>query len=160
MHRVQQTIGELTYEVDAPVLRARDPVGRALDAMCRRPCEAVMVVDDGKVVGIFTSRDFLFRVAALHKNPEQTQLGEVMTVKPETLRPRDSVCYAIERMSVRGFRNIPIVTDDGRPLGLLSIWNVMQHLTDIFDEIERVPVPVDALTEISTVTWVDIGGGG
>ena len=160
MHRVQKTIGELTYDRDIPVLRARDPVGRALDAMCRRPCEAVLVVEDNRAVGIFTSRDFLFRVAAAHKDPEQTALGEVMTVRPEQLRPRDSVCYAIERMAVRGFRNIPIVDDDNRPLGMLSIWNVMQHLSDIFDEIERVPVPVDALTEISTVTWVDIGGGG
>jgi len=159
MHRVQKTIGELTYDVDAPVLRARDPVGRALDAMCRKPCEAVLVVEDQKVVGIFTSRDFLFRVAAMHRDPEQTSLGEVMTVRPETLRPRDSVCYAIERMAVRGFRNIPIVEENGRALGMLSIWNVMQHLGEVFDEIERVPVPVDALTEISSVTWVDIGGG-
>jgi CBS domain-containing protein len=160
MHRVQKTIGELTYDIDAPVLRARDSVGRALDAMCRGPCEAVTVVDDGKVVGIFTSRDFLFRIAAAHKDPEQTSLGEVMTVRPEMLRPRDSVCYAIERMAVRGFRNIPIVDDASRPLGMLSVWNVMQHLGEVFDEIEGVPVPVDAMTEISTVTWTDIGGGG
>jgi len=50
MHRVQKTIGELTYDRDVPVLRARDPVGRALDAMCRRPCEAVLVVEDNRVV--------------------------------------------------------------------------------------------------------------
>src|SRR5262245_30320331 len=159
MHRVQKTIGELTYDQDTPVFTARDAVSRALDAMCRGPCEAVIIVEGGEVVGIFTSRDFLFRVAATHKDPEQTPLGEVMTVRPERLRPRDSVCYAIERMAVRGFRNIPIVDDSGRPLGMLSIWNVMQHLGDVFDEIERVPVPVDALSDISSVTWLDIGGG-
>jgi CBS domain-containing protein len=160
MQRVQKTISEFRYEQGIPELNARDPVMRALDLMATHRHDCVLVSDGHKVVGIFTGNDFLNRVAATHLDPAKTTLGEVMTVHPETLRRRDCVSYAINRMAVRGFRNVPIVDEDGAALGVLTVWDVMRHLGEIFDDIESSPSLVDPASDISSVTWIDTGGGG
>ncbi len=158
MQRVQKLISELNYAT-VPVLLARDSVMHALTAMCDGTHDCVIVVDGVRVVGIFTGRDFLERVAAPHRDPAATTLGEVMTVHPEALRPRDCVSYAINRMALRGFRNVPIVDDDGRPLGVVTVWDVMKHLGEIFEELDSAPRLVDPASDISNVTWIDTGGG-
>ena len=160
MQRVQKTIAEFRYEQGIPELNARDPVMRAVDLMAAHHHDCVLISDGGKVVGIFTGNDFLHRVAAHHLDPAKTTLGEVMTVHPETLKRRDNVAYAINRMAVRGFRNVPIVDDDGAALGAITVWDVMRHLGEIFDEIESAPALVDPASDISSVTWIDTGGGG
>jgi CBS domain-containing protein len=106
----------------------------------------------GDLVGIFTGRDFLNRVAAEKRKPAETLLGEVMTKAPETLGPDDCVSYAIDRMANGGFRNVPIVAD-GRPVAVISVRDVMTHLAEVFAEIEE----GDADDEMKD--WVDIGGG-
>jgi CBS domain-containing protein len=121
----------------------------------------VLIVDGSALAGIFTSRDFLNRVAALRKDPQQLALGDVMTRSPRTLRPRDGVAFAINWMAVEGFRNVPIVDDDGAILGVLTVWDVMRHLGDMFDEIEATPRPIPPQSDISEViAMVDLGGGG
>jgi CBS domain-containing protein len=160
MQRVHKTISELRYTEGVPAMDQRDSVARALDVMCSGPHDCVLVVNGGHVAGIFTGRDFMNRVAAAHADPAATTLADVMTAHPEALRPRDSVAYAINRMAMRGFRNVPIVDDDGHPLGVLTIWDVMRHLDDIFDELDAAPQLVDPTSDISAVTWIDTGGGG
>ena len=159
MQRVQKTISEFRYEQGIPELNARDPVMRAVELMAAHRHDCVLVSDGGRVVGIFTGNDFLNRVASAHLDPNATTLGEVMTVHPETLKRRDCVTYAINRMAVRGFRNVPIVDDDGKALGAITVWDVMRHLGEIFDEIESAPKLVDPASDISSVTWIDTGGG-
>jgi CBS domain-containing protein len=136
-----------------------DSVAKALDAMCRGGHECVLVVDDRPTLrGIFTSRDFLRRVAATRRDPAKLALREVMTERPETLRPRDAVAYAINRMTAGGYRNVPIVDDDRTVMGVVTIWDVIRHLDDIFDQL-RAPVLTAPESDISGVTWVDTGGG-
>jgi CBS domain-containing protein len=158
MQRVQKLISELGYAT-VPVLAARDSVERAHAVMCDGDHDCVLVVDGGRVVGIFTGRDFLDRVAAPHRDLAATSLGEVMTVHPQALRPRDCVSYAINLMALRGFRNVPIVDDDGRPLGVLTVWDVMGHLGEIFEELESSPQIMEGTTEAAPITWIDMGGG-
>jgi len=160
MQRVNKTISELRYTEGVPAMDQRETVSHALDVMCAGPHDCVLVVHGGIVTGIFTGRDFMNRVAATHVDLTQTTLADVMTAHPESLRPRDSVSYAINLMAMRGFRNVPIVDDDGHALGVLTIWDVMRHLDDIFDELDAAPQLVDPASDISNVTWIDTGGGG
>jgi CBS domain-containing protein len=121
----------------------------------------VLIVEGHVLVGIFTSRDFLNRVAAERRDPGEVALGDVMTPAPKTLRPRDGVAFAINWMAVEGFRNVPIVDDDGRIQGVLTVWDVMRHLDDVFDEIDATPRPTPAKSDISEVlSGYDLGGGG
>ena len=160
MRRLQKTIFEIGWTRTVPRLVETDPVARAFDLMSREAHDCVLITRGEKLVGIFTSRDFLNRVAALRSDPRNVKLAEVMTSMPRSLRPRDGVAFAINWMAVEGFRNVPIVDDDGNTLGVLTVFDVMRHLEAIFDEIDATPRPVPPGGDTSSViAMVDLGGG-
>src|ERR1041384_2998659 len=117
MRRLEKTIREIGWTHAVPRLDVGEPVSRAFDAMSGEVHDCVLVTRNGQLAGIFTSRDFLNRVAAVRADPAALVLGDVMTSAPRTLRPRDPVVFAINWMAVEGFRNVPIVDDDGELLG-------------------------------------------
>jgi CBS domain-containing protein len=161
MRRLQKTIEEIGWTKSVPRFAKTDMVGRAFDAMSREAHDCVLIVDGDQLAGIFTSRDFLNRVAALRKDPQKLPLGDVMTASPRTLRPRDPLAFAINWMAIEGFRNVPIVDDSNTILGVLTVWDVMRHLDAVFDEIEATPRPAPPQSDISEViNMVDLGGGG
>jgi CBS domain-containing protein len=126
------------------VLRVRSPlvlpptatVTEAVRAMQAGQAGCVLVTDDGtpdsKVSGIFTERDVLFRIVDRGRNPAQLPLSDVMTPDPETLSVRSAVAYALNKMSVGGFRHIPVVDDDLRPAFVVSVRDVVEFLVDAF----------------------------
>src|SRR4051812_4258558 len=160
MRRLQKTIEEIGWTREVPQLAATDKVGKAFDLMSKEAHDCVLVTQEGHLVGIFTSRDFLNRIAAQRGDPNAIVLASVMTATPRTLRPRDPVAFAINWMAIEGFRNVPILSDDGEILGVLTVWDVMRHLEAIFDEIDATPraVPPGGDTS-SVIAMVDLGGG-
>lgn len=81
---------------------------------------SLMVVEDGRLAGIFTERDALFRVLAAGLAPDRTTVGQVMTADPVAVSPDCPVMNALHRMHDGGFRHMPVV-EDGRPVGMVSI---------------------------------------
>lgn len=81
---------------------------------------AVMVVDQGHLVGIFTERDALFRVVAPGLDLHATTLAQVMTPDPMTIRADRPFGHALHLMNDNGFRHVPVV-DNGRPVGMVSV---------------------------------------
>ena len=94
-------------------------VGEAARMMKTNHVGAVLVVDEGRLVGIFTERDAVYRVMALGGAPEATPVGEVMTRDPKTVAPDETFGYALLLMHEHGFRHAPVVRD-GRPVGVVS----------------------------------------
>ena len=161
MRRLERTVEEIGWTREVPMFRPDDPVSRAFDAMGRDAHECVVIVDDRRLAGIFTSRDFLNRIVATRSDPKTVRFGDVMTAAPKTLRPRDCVAFAINWMAVEGFRNVPIVDDRGYVLGVLTVWDVMRTLEDLFDEIDATPRPTAPQSDISEVIATgELGGGG
>src|SRR5262245_6643789 len=80
---------------------------------------AILVLDQGRLAGIFTERDALFRVVAEGRDPDKTRVGEVMTANPRTIAPDRPFGHALHLMYEGGFRHVPVV-DGGRPLGVVS----------------------------------------
>ncbi len=152
MREIRKTVSEFIEDVAVPAVGLQDSVADAIAEMKQHPSDCVVVLASGTLVGIFTERDFLTRVTAAKRDPALTKMEEVMTPEPETLRAYDCISYAINRMAVRGYRNIPIVGDAGKPLAVLSVRDVVSHLSELFDE-------VSASSELPTNAWVDIGGG-
>lgn len=160
MRRLEKTIKEIGWTHAVPRLAVTDRVSQAFDQMSREVYDCVLVMRGDELAGIFTSRDFLNRVAAVRADPAALLLGDVMTPTPRTLRPRDPVVFAINWMAVEGFRNVPILDDAGEVLGVLTVWDVMRHLEAIFDEIDATPRPVPPTEDTSSVfDMVDLGGG-
>ncbi len=105
----------------------------------------VIVTDDGthnsKLTGIFTERDVLFRIVDRGKNPAALPIGDVMTADPETLSVGSAVAYALNMMSVGGFRHIPVVDDEHRPACVISVRDVVEFLVEAFPrEILNLPI--------------------
>lgn len=107
-----------------------DRVEAAVAAMKEHESDCVLVCEGGALRGIFTQRDFLNRVAVVGKS--DAALGEVMTANPDALGAGDGLALALNRMAVGNYRNIPVVGDGGEALAHLSVWDVMQHLSDSF----------------------------
>ena len=81
---------------------------------------ALLVVDQSRLIGIFTERDALFRVLAAGLDPESTRLADVMTADPQTIHPDEPFLRALRIMYRGGFRHLPVV-EDGRPFGIVSV---------------------------------------
>ena len=88
--------------------------------MKQRNVGAMMVVDEGKLVGMFTERDALFRVLAAGLDGAVTPLSAVMTANPRTITPERSFAHALGFMREGDFRILPVV-EDGRPIGMISV---------------------------------------
>lgn len=160
MRRLQRPIEEIGWTRAVPQLAVTDPVARAFELMSKEAHDCVLVLDrEGALAGIFTSRDFMNRVAAKRVDPATIVLADVMTPKPRTLRPRDGVEFAINWMALEGFRNVPIVDDLGASLGVLTIWDVMRHLDEVFAEIDATPRTRLPQSDTSgVISMIDIGG--
>jgi len=100
---------------------------RAIRMMLDRHVGAVTVVDENqRVAGIFTERDVLLRLSLTQNDPRTTSVRHVMTTPVELATRATTAGEALATMVERHYRHLPIVEDDGRLLGMLSIRNVLQ----------------------------------
>lgn len=95
-------------------------VGKVIDEMAAKNYGAVLATRKGKVVGIFTERDILKKIAAKRLDIKKTKLKDVMTAKLKTASINDKVTDSMRRMSQGRFRHMPILDDNGNILGMLS----------------------------------------
>jgi CBS domain-containing protein len=92
-------------------------------------------------IGILTDRDIAIRVVAEGRDPQNTCVSDVMTLYPDKVRQDLSIEDALRVMRVGSFRRVPVVDDDGRLVGILSLDDVLRavarELSDISRLIER-----------------------
>ena len=91
---------------------------------------AVVVDDDRRLLGIFTERDALMRLNVDAAKYRDKPISSVMSKEPATLRSRDKIAYALHRMHVGGFRHVPILDDDERLVGVISVRGILAYLTE------------------------------
>ena len=121
-------------------------VAEAARLMRERAVGAVMVLEEGKLVGVFTERDALFRVVAESRDVQTTRLSEVMTSRPRTVSPDMAFSDALHIMHEGGFRHVPVVRD-GRPVGMISCRDALgPELEDFIYELLRQERAQDVLS--------------
>jgi CBS domain-containing protein len=104
---------------------------QAIRTMLDRHVGAVAVLDENNgVAGIFTERDVLRRIALSGREPAQIPVREVMTTPVEMATLDTTPGQALATMVERHYRHLPIVDDNGKLLGMLSIRNVLQARID------------------------------
>ncbi|HUF27259.1 MAG TPA: CBS domain-containing protein [Gemmatimonadaceae bacterium] len=109
------------------VIVALAPSASVLDAaqvMTDRSIGALLVMDDGRLLGIFTERDVLRRVVATGRDPASTPLGEVMTANVLTCTPATALDECREVMTARRLRHLPVIGPDGL-CGIISSGDVL-----------------------------------
>jgi len=107
-------------------------VAAAARLMAAKNVGAVMVVEDERLVGIFTERDLLIRVVARNLDAASTPLADVMTRKPLTIGPDKPFRTALAVMHEKGFRHLPVV-EDGRIVGIVSARSAMDPELEEFE---------------------------
>ena len=108
-------------------IEATADVNDAIRRMHDKGIDCVLVTEGDRLVGIFTDRDAVLKVAG--RGPGPCPMSEVMTRDPVLLRHDDPIAVAINKMAVGGFRHIPIV-EDGRPTGVVTARDVFRHLVE------------------------------
>jgi CBS domain-containing protein len=112
-------------------------VSDAARLMAARNVGAIMVVEDNRLVGIFTERDVVFRVVGRGLDAQSTRLADVMTRTPHTVGPDASYGYALRVMQEMGFRHLPVM-EHGKPIGIISSRSAMDpELEEFVSEANR-----------------------
>ena len=116
---------------DAASVPVEATAERAIRTMLDRYVGAVAVIDENhRVAGIFTERDVLRRLSLGEHDPRKISVREIMTTPVEMATRATTAGEALATMVERHYRHLPIVDDDGRLLGMLSIRNVLQAQID------------------------------
>jgi len=101
---------------------------------------ALMVLDGERLIGIFTERDALNRVLAAGLDPVSTRVSSVMTPDPFCISPGTTVAEAMELVTQRRFRHLPVV-EDGKVLAVVSSGDLTHWL--VKDRVGEVQELVD-----------------
>ena len=115
----RRDVGDL-ISGDVVQLPASAMVLEAARLMARQGVGCLPIIEEGKLRGIFTERDALFRVMAEGRDPGITPLIGVMTSHPQTVTPDTRAVDALRIMRDGGFRHLPVV-DEGAVIGIVSL---------------------------------------
>ena len=135
------TVGALSPRPHARVA-AEDAMWKVVSEMKAKGRGAVLVEEDGALVGIFTERDLLNRVDYSDALWSHMVVRDVMTPHPMVIRPDDSLSEALRRLTQGHRRHLPIVDNRGHVLGLISIRDILAYVAERFPE-EMMNLPPD-----------------
>jgi len=131
--RVERSLMEDTVSQLQPrqaiTLKPTATVKQAIEVMLSHNIGAVLIVDDdGKLLGIFSERDLLTKVADPDVDHSTRSVKDFMTPNPTTVRPTDTLAFVLHQMDVGGYRHLPVL-QDGYPLGMISVRDMLRHIT-------------------------------
>ncbi|PKL74428.1 MAG: hypothetical protein CVV27_20550 [Candidatus Melainabacteria bacterium HGW-Melainabacteria-1] len=112
-------------------LEPNDAVAEAIKIMQEKRIGAIVIVEDSRPVGIFTERDVLSKVVGKLSDLRAGRIKDYMTPNPICLRLDDWIAYALNQMTVGGFRHIPIVDLYGHLSGIISVRDIAEFLASL-----------------------------
>lgn len=113
-----------------------DTVGRAAQLMWEHDCGVIPVVDrGGRVVGMITDRDICMATFTQDKAPGHIPVSSVMSKQVHSCHAEDSIERAERLMKDRQVRRIPIVDDNDRPVGVLSLNDIARSAASLSGDI-------------------------
>lgn len=120
--------------VSPPVVVDRNTsIREAAKIMYEKRIGSVLVVDESmKLVGIVTERDIVFACSEGWDSAKH-QVWEIMSENPITIKPSDNIIAAMEKMREVGIRHLPVVDDEGRPVGIVSFRDIMDFIMTLIE---------------------------
>ena len=92
---------------------------QAVERMNEHRVGALVVVEDGKFVGIVTERDILTRLVAIERSPRETRVSDIMTREAVSILPTATVEQAMKMVTENRYRHLPVV-QAGKLVGMIS----------------------------------------
>lgn len=116
-------------------------VHEAVEVMTKWDIGAVVVMEDNQLVGIFTERDCLHKIALPGRNTRETRISDVMTRQVRFATPELTVSECLALMTERRFRHLPVLDQDRELIGIISIGDLVKAKIDeqvfVIDQLER-----------------------
>lgn len=132
---------KLSMIMSSPVLTVKkeDSVREAAKIMYNNRIGSVVVVDDdGKIAGILTERDLIYLIA-LGKKELFTEypVWQIMTENPITGKPNESITEALLKMKEAKIRHLPVVDEENRPIGMVSIRDILEIIVGLTQSLSK-----------------------
>ena len=124
-----QTVLQILQAKAGPLLfvSPHHTVFDALTVMAEHDIGAVAVLDDGRLVGMFSERDYARKVILHGKSSRELRVADIMTAPVRTVRPEDTVHDCMGLMTEHRIRHLPVV-DAERAIGMVSIGDLVKSL--------------------------------
>ncbi|WP_257668542.1 CBS domain-containing protein [Parapedobacter tibetensis] len=101
----------------------------ALKIMMEKNISALLVIENGGLLGIFTERDYARKIILQGKSSKETSISEAMTKTPRTITPDEAIDHCMQLMTTNHFRHLPVV-ENGTVIGMLSIGDLVKHIIE------------------------------
>ncbi|MFN0101935.1 MAG: CBS domain-containing protein [Bryobacteraceae bacterium] len=99
----------------------------AIEEMAEKGIGALVVLENGRLAGILSERDYTRKVILAGRSSRETQTGEIMSTELITVGPDDNVGHCLRLMTEHRVRHLPVVAD-GRVVGVLSIGDLVKQV--------------------------------
>ena len=109
-------------------LEASATVAQAAEAMRERNVGSVLVTDESGLCGLLTDRDIVVRAVATGKDPGQVKLGDICSREVWSLAPTVPLGQAVQLMRLKAIRRLPVVDDNAKPVGVVSLGDLAIYL--------------------------------
>jgi CBS domain-containing protein len=130
MATVKQCIDQKTNTVFS--VRSSDSVEQALIMMRDNRVRAILVIDDGVLMGIVSQGDCAIKVLLPHSSPKQTAISKIMTAKPLTVALSNSLEECMAIMVHKHIRHLPVL-DENKVVGVISIGDIVKNIIESQD---------------------------
>ena len=122
------------------VLNEQITLREAIDNIQRFHIGCILLEKDNKITGIFTERDIVQHIVGNRHNLEKECVADYMTKSPDVLHLQDPIAFALNKMISGGYRHIPIVDKEKKPIGIITMQDIINHLGNyFFDDIVNLP---------------------
>lgn len=107
-------------------------VSEAMAKMAQKHVGCLLVTEGGKLAGLFSERDVLRKVATQNIDTKATPVSSLMTPNPETLPIESPLVFALQRMSVGGYRHVPLLNEKQEPVSVVSMRDIVEHIVALY----------------------------
>ena len=99
----------------------------ALEIMSEKEIGALLVMEDGKLTGIFSERDYARKVILKGKSSKETPVGELMTKKVFYIDSQKTINDCMVMMTAKRIRHVPVI-EDNQVMGIVTIGDVVNQI--------------------------------
>lgn len=124
VNNILRAKGNITFSITP-----KTTVYKALEIMVEKNVSALVVMENEKLVGIFSEKDYARKVILKGKASRDTRIEEIMTEEVITVSPDDTIDSCMRLMTSNFIRHLPVVEDDNL-IGIISIGDVVKYVIE------------------------------
>ncbi len=132
LRELERSIMEDKLSVLKPTLSVRIasdwPVKEVIQTMVDKRIGAVLIVEDGKLTGIFSERDIVKKIGLNYIEYADKPISEVMTPNPESLSINHTIAFGLNRMALGDYRHLPLIDEENYPTGIVAVRDIMRYI--------------------------------